>query len=467
MSGGGAPLKLARFALALFCAAAAGCGGGGSSSSGLIPSGRGTPPPTPPPHELRDRIKHVVIVVQENRCFDNLFHGFPGAQSANYGYMHDGTRVRLTPTDLGPNSSDISHIWNDALNDWDGGKMDRYDLNPLKSTHQPAGKYPYQYVDPKYIQPYWSLARQYVLADHMFPTMFGNSFTAHLDLIASTTNLRSDLAEVDTPSAQPWGCDAPAGTRTSTLDGSRHENTGSGPFPCFTQFDTLADLLDAAGVSWAYYAPSVNGGDLGGQIWSGFDAISNVRHGEDWKRNVISPPGKILTDAAAGRLREVSWVIPDARDSDHLGEGEDDGPSWVSSVVNAVGESADWNSTAIVVLWDDWGGLYDSVAPPQLDFRGLGERVPCIIISPYARKGYVSHTVYEFGSVVKFVEEVFELGSLSSLGLGSGYTDARAYSITGVFDFKQKPRGFKPIASSRTRAYFLAEKPSLQPPDDQ
>lgn len=456
---------LLRIAPALALVGAAACGGGGGTSSGFIPSGRGTPPPTPPPHQLRDHIKHVVIIVQENRSFDNLFRGFPGADSTNYGYMHDGTRVQLQPSDLRPKSPDLSHVWVDAINAWDNGKMDGFDLGSL-GPDRPAGKYPYQYVEEKYIEPYWSMARQYVLADHMFPTMFGGSFTAHLDLIASTTDLRSDLAEVDAPTATPWGCDAPGGTRTSTLEPSRQENGGTGPFPCFTQFDTLASLLDPANVSWAYYAPSVTGRDNGGRVWSEFDSISAIRHGRDWARNVISPPSTILNDAASGRLPDVSWVIPDAGDSDHTGEGRDDGPSWVSSVVNAVGESSYWDSTAIVVLWDDWGGWYDNAPPPQLDYRGLGERVPCIIISPYARKSFVSHTDYEFGSIVKFVEEVFALQPLKSLGVGSGYTDSRAYSISNVFDFNQKARAFQPIASTYGRAYFLTEKASQQPPDD-
>jgi phospholipase C len=456
------PLRIAAL-LAIALASACGGGGGSNSSDGFIPTGRGTPPPTPPPHELRKLIKHVVIVVQENRSFDNLFRGFPKAESANYGYMHDGSRVMLQPSDLRPKSADLSHVWLDAIEAWDNGKMDGFDLGSLGPI-RPAGRYPYQYVQEKYIEPYWSMARQYVLADHMFPTMFGGSFTAHLDLIASTTDLRSASAEVDAPTATPWGCDAPPGTRTYTLDQARDEGNG-GPFPCFTQFETLASLLDPANVSWAYYAPSV--GNAGGRVWSEFDAIAAIRHGRDWTRNVISPPSTILSDAASGHLPDVSWVIPTSGDSDHTGEGRDDGPSWVSSVVNAIGKSSYWNSTAIVVLWDDWGGWYDNVPPPQLDYRGLGERVPCIIISPYARKGYVSHTNYEFGSLVKFVEEVFDLPNLASLGTGYGYTDARAYSITDSFDFKQKARTFRPIGATYGPSYFLSEKPSSRPPDDQ
>ncbi|MGA9273996.1 MAG: alkaline phosphatase family protein, partial [Candidatus Cybelea sp.] len=145
------------------------------------------------------------------------------------------------------------------------------------------------------------------------------------------------------------------------------------------------------------------------------------------------------------------------------GEGRDDGPSWVSSVVNAIGKSPYWNSTAIVVLWDDWGGWYDSVAPPQLGFVGLGIRVPCIIISPYAKAGYVSHTQYEFGSVLRLIEETFKLPSLGPAA--GGYTDMRAHSLVDSFDFKQQPRGFKPIPAPYSPAYFLRQPPSGVPPD--
>ena len=136
---------------------------------------------------VREHIKHVVIIVQENRSFDNFFHGFKGADTADYGYMHDGTKVALRPASL--SGQDLSHGWQDALNDWNEGKMDRFDENRLGNGEE-AGRYAYQYVDRRYIEPYWSMAEQYVLADDMFATEFGGSFTAHLDLIAATSNLR-------------------------------------------------------------------------------------------------------------------------------------------------------------------------------------------------------------------------------------------------------------------------------------
>ena len=403
-------------------------------------------------------IKHVVIVVQENRTFDNLFYGFPGAHYATFGNAQ-GTQVRLHPVGLAAPS--ISNAWHDAIYAWDGGKMDRF--NEVQAGGRAPQTYTFSYVKRSEIRPYWTMANRYVLADHMFPTMFGGSFTAHLDLIASTASLTPALSEVDTPLNTPWGCDAPSATRTSLLDTSRNESWGAGPFPCFTQFRTLADTMDAAHVSWKYYAPLVTGRDIGGYLWSEFDAIAAVRNGPDWTRSVISPQTRVLSDARYGKLPSVAWVIPDGADSDHPG-GPSNGPSWVASVVNAIGKSPDWDSTAIVVLWDDWGGWYDDLAPPKMDYRGLGIRVPCIVISPYAKTHYVSHTQYEFGSVVKLVEQVFGLAPLGSES--SGYTDTRANSMLDVFNFRQKPRAFVPIPAEKPASYFLMRAPSHLAPDD-
>jgi phospholipase C len=407
---------------------------------------------------LGKHIKHVVIIVQENRSFDNLFAGWPGADAKTFGYTSDGTRVALRKiTFAGP---DISHGWTDAIAAWDGGKMDGYDRE-LSASGVPAGTYPYAYLDHHLIAPYRTMANRYVLADRMFQTEFGGSFTAHLDLIAATANLTPQTAEVQWPEASIWGCDSPPGTTTSLVNSQRAIDWNGGPFPCFTQFDTMADILDAARVSWRYYAPAVN---QGGNGWSSFDAIARVRKGRDWK-NVISPPAKVLQDVANGDLAGVTWVTPDVLDSDHPGVNSNTGPSWVASVVNAIGESKDWNSTAIVVLWDDWGGWYDDAAPPQLDFVGLGQRVPCIIISPYARPHYVSHTQYEFGSILKFTEEAFGLPAIGPASFG--YTDSRAASLTDSFDFAQPPRAFKRIPAPKSASYFLNRPPSNEAADTQ
>jgi phospholipase C len=171
----------------------------------------------------------------------------------------------------------------------------------------------------------------------------------------------------------------------------------------------------------------------------------------------------VLNDIANGQLPTVSWVIPDHVDSDHPHSlhGQYNGPSWVASVVNAIGTSTYWKTSAIVVVWDDWGGFYDHEPPPLLDQAGgLGFRVPMLIVSPYVAVGTISHTQYEFGSILKFVEATFGLGSL-------GTTDVRANSIGNVFQFKQTPRTFTPIPSQHSRAYFLHRRPSYEPVDTQ
>jgi phospholipase C len=401
-------------------------------------------------------IKHVVIIFQENRSFDNIFSGFPGANAPTHGITKSGVKVPLR--EIGFDTSDICHYWATGIEDWDNGKMDGFEAN-CGPHLLPAGLLTYSYLKRTLVAPYWSMARQYTLADHMFPTMFGPSFTAHLDIIAGTTDLNPGLSIADLPSTYPWGCDAPAGTQTQTVNTARVER-GGGPFPCFTQFRTLADTLDAAHLSWRYYAPPLDGD---GKMWSEFDAIKSVRYSADWTNNVLSPSPRVLKDVAAGQLAAVTWVIPDWAYADHA-TTDDKGPSWVASVVNAIGESKYWDSTAIVVMWDDWGGWYDNVPPPQLDFRGLGIRIPCIIISPYAKRHYVQHTQYEFASVLRFIEDTFGLPQLGTLA--DGYSDARATSIGNSFYFDRTPSAFVPIEAKYPPATFLKMRPSYRLPDD-
>jgi phospholipase C len=140
--------------------------------------------------------------------------------------------------------------------------------------------------------------------------------------------------------------------------------------------------MDAQGVSWRYYAY------LDHSIWSVFDAIRDIRYGSDWTNNIITPPPQFFTDLQNDTLAQVTWITPDRAFSDHSGANATaEGPDWVGDIVNAIGASPYWNSTAIFVTWDDWGGWYDHVAPPQVDVMGLGFRVPLIVISPYAQHG--------------------------------------------------------------------------------
>jgi phospholipase C len=420
-------------------------------------------------------IQHVVIVVQENRSFDNLFATFPGADGTKKGKMEGRGPVKLRARNLVENC-DFGHSYNGFIKDYNGGKMNGFGTEGGgKQCPGQAGLGPYQYVDPSQILPYWDIAQQYVLADQMFQSQGSGSFTGHQDLIRGGTMIDSAQTQslVDYPTGSPWGCDAPPSTTTPLLiwTGTKIVPRRVGPFPCTTKFPgsgssytTMRDLLDAKSVSWKYYVPSVKGS---GALWNAFDVIAPVRNGPEWTTNVISPPTTIFSDITNNQLPAVSWVIPDNTNSDHPGSSQDNGPAWVASIVNAIGTSAYWPSTAIIITWDDWGGFYDHVPPPFFDhWGGLGLRVPMMVVSPYSRMtspskpGYISHTQYEFGSILRFVEDNWNLGQL-------GTTDVRAHSIVDSFDFTQPPRSFQMIPSTRSRTFFEHQRPSNEPIDSE
>jgi phospholipase C len=453
-----------QWAVGAAALALASCGGAGATS-GLPSSQQGAPPA----HKRSSSklIQHIVVVIQENRSFDDLFATYPGADGATSGMMKTSSGGDVSvPLKVEPLTQfcDPGHGYKGFLLSYDGGKMDGFALtgNKCNSDHTE----PYQYVDPKDIVPYWTLAQQYVLGDQMFQTQGSGSFTAHQDLIAGATIINPEKTSslIDYPTAAPWGCDAPPGTKTDLLkyiDSKLELKHDKGPFPCLT-YETLRDLLDAKSVSWKYYSPAVQGNT--GALWNAFDAIKAVRYSSEWGSNVTSNNTQIFTDITSGQLPAVSWIVPDREDSDHPGPGPDYGPSWVASIVNAIGQSEYWNTSAIIVVWDDWGGYYDNDPPPFFDnWGGLGFRVPLLVISPYAptvtgSQSYISHTQYEFGSILKFIEQTFSLGSL-------GTTDARATSIYDCFDFKQQPRQFSTIPSDRSIYFFKHQRPSNRPVD--
>jgi phospholipase C len=411
----------------------------------------------------RSPIRHVVIVIQENRSFNDLFATFPGADGTTIGKaarapacgIEKDRTIKLKVHDLVFHSLGPGHSYQDYVTSRDGGKMDGFDL-----VVTPTGlscRYLYMYTKPSQVKPYWDMAKQYVLAEHMFTTQAGPSFTAHQDLIAGGTVVAPNEALVNLPSAKPWGCDAPKGTKTSLITRDDVFRLGQGPFPCLT-YRTLRDVLDAKHVSWKYYVPPLYRGRLAGDYWDAFDAIKAVRYGSQWKTNISTPQTNIFKDIKKGGLAAVSWLVPDEPDSDHPGTSSDTGPSWVTSVVNAIGQSSEWNSTAIIIVWDDWGGFYDNLNPKQLDYGGLGFRVPAIIVSPYAKRGYIAKTQYEFGSILKYIEDNWGLARI-------GTSDKRATSIIDCFDYLKKPRKFVKISAKYPTAYFLNKPPSYLPVD--
>ncbi len=402
-------------------------------------------------------IQHVIIMLQENRSTDNLFHGLPNADTANSGKNSKGKIIPLTSIPLVSNY-DLGH-GNPAFRaEYDGGKMDGADRVFVSCRQGATGciNPQFKYVQISDVQPYFDMAEQYAFADHMFESGQGSSYPAHQFIISATSapSPTSQLFVAEDPSGFPGanlntGCTAPPQEFVQLIDPLGQEKLVM--YPCFEHL-TLMDLLDKAGLSWLYYTPTPN------QIWTGPNSIYHIRKGQDWN-NVIANPAQILTDIANGQLATVSWVIPNAPASDHPRENNGTGPSWVSSVVNAVGGSSYWESTAIFVSWDDWGGWYDHVAPPIINSFQYGLRVPLVVISPYANPGYVSHVTHDFSSIVKFVETVF---NLPSLGFGDQYSD----DLMDCFNFNQKPRAFRKIAAPLGASYFLNYKTPLSAPDD-
>jgi phospholipase C len=430
---------------------------------------------SPPPSQA---IQHVVVIFQENRTPDNLFQDpilvGRGADIAASGLNSKGKMISLDPQDM-VTDYDIGH-GHPAFNSmYDGGKMDGADLIPVGcaqgAQNCPPPNPQFKSVMPSEVQPYFQLARQYTFGDRMFQTNQGPSFPAHQFIISGTSapSASSNLfASSNLIAGLTAGCIATPGTTVFMVDPSGTQS--SQQYPCF-EHPTLTDLLDAKGISWRYYAPSA------GSIWTGPDAIQHmcqpqtqngqlVCTGAAWN-NVIIPETQVLTDIASRQLPAVSWVIPDGAASDHANATDGSGPSWVASIVNAIGNSSYWSNTAIIITWDDWGGWYDHVPPPQVLANCAqwgcgyvyGFRVPLIVVSPYALAAHISHTPHDFGSILKFIEEKFDLPSL-------GYADAYADDLSDCFDFNQTPLKFQTIPAALSAEHFLNDRRPHTDPDD-
>ncbi|MGA8533476.1 MAG: alkaline phosphatase family protein, partial [Candidatus Tumulicola sp.] len=336
------------------------------------------------------KIQHIVIIIQENRSFDNLFQGFPGADTQSYGYISSGAKVTLKPLGLA-SKWDLEHgsrgffVACDGQGSYPGTdcKMDGFNLEWVRYCGQSGEprcpiKYPeYSYVPQSETKPYFAMATQYVLADKMFASNFDEgSFVAHQYLIAGQAS-----AAVDSPTYSPWGC---VGGRKDTVVTETQQRTyGHRIQACFNNM-TLGDELDTAGISWRFYAINKD------NDWSGYQAIRHIYNGPDWNTNIVAPSTQFFTDVKNGALPEVSWITPSCQNSDHDYCDSNHGPHWVATLVNAIGESQYWKSSAIFVVWDDPGGFYDHVPPKRVDYDGLGFRVPLLVISPYAKQHYVS-----------------------------------------------------------------------------
>ncbi len=449
--------------------------------------------------------QHIIVVVQENRSPDNLFQGLcspPYGSSTSCGAPPTGSQYDIQTSNwldktsatgvtqpvAGPlaNAYDLGHnhagfMANCDLNQSGACIMDGAANNSCGGTC-PARPALY-YVDNStgLIDPYLDLATQYGWANYMFQTNQGPSFPAHQFLFGGTSapSASDDAAgtfagENVIPGKATAGCIALKTTTVQLI--TTLGETGMRIYPCF-EHQTLSDLLDSGSVSWRYYATGAVG------ITNAPNAINHICQpnkpfggtceGTDWVNDVVLKDSQILTDVSACKLAGVSWVIPTGGESDHPNSNKGLGPSWVASIVNAVGNNPKcstgesyWNDTAILVTWDDWGGWYDHEPPtflpaPQGDYQ-YGFRVPFLFVSAYTPTAYVDNNRHDFGSVLRFIEQNFgiEEGALN-------FADERATSdLTTFFNLTQPARVFATIPSPFDGNYFVNDKTPPTEPDD-
>jgi phospholipase C len=364
-------------------------------------------------------IKHIIIIDKENRSFDTMFGLFPGADGATRAELSTGKVVPLGHMPDQP-SLDVGHAGAAAVLAVNNGKMNGFDLLPgaIQSGNDIADSQYHQSDIPNY----WRYAKTFTLDDHFFSTIMGPSFPNHLITIGATSGNTTDNPRGQLVHA--WGCD---GGKQSVVSGILPDGKPFVTRPCF-DFQTFPDLFQRYHVSWKYYAPAQF---ASGYVWSSLDAVRHIRYGPLWKTNVPRDT-TFIKDVRTGHLPQISWLVTNARESDHAPASICLGEDWTVRQINAVMQSQYWKDTAIFLTWDDFGGFYDHVAPPKLDYISLGPRVPTIVISPYARANSIDHTQFEFDSISRFFEQDFNLPSLTD-------RDRKATSMLSSFDFHQKP----------------------------
>jgi phospholipase C len=365
-----------------------GCGGVNHSSP--------SPTPTPTPIKPTAQIKNVIVVVMQNRSFDHLFGTFPGANGIKPGVpgfsQVDAKGVTVTPQLLTATATaDLPHSRNDFLRAWDSGAMDKYAFfnGAISLGH-------YDNTTPG-MQTLWSWAQQFALADNFFPSVMGDAPTNQLYLVAADDN--------DTPGTlQPFF--PPCNTQVKATAG-------------YT-FQHLGGQLAQKGMTWAWYAENLGNCSSYVPQENPFQFFTDA-HASTSVRDL----SKFTSDLASG-LPTVTFVQPGPPHSMHPAPGVPvaGGIDWLDGFLRQVQASTVWNNVAIVVVWDSSGGWWDHVPPPQVDAQGLGARVPMLVISPFAKKNYISHVQMDDVSILKFIQTTFGLAPLNARNqLGSDISD--------------------------------------------
>jgi len=429
----------ATIVLALLATA---CTTAGGKESSPTPPGSGAPSAVtstlPPPVDAASiptkwPIKHVVFVIKENRSFDNLFGVFPGANGATEANDRGTIRPLTDATDQ--RAHDLTHCYNCAVAAIDGGKMDGFNQS------EPDDQYAFTQMRSDQLPNYWHWAKQNVLMDNLFASATGPSFPNHLFSIAAQSGGALDnpvqtfdalKKQQERGLAKSWGCDiAQPGAYVEILD---PEGRLVKVDPCF-DFLTEGDLLRKADIPWAYYAAT---NTQLGYIWSAYSAIDRYRNNPTMWNRYIRPVDDVVRDIEHDRLPPVTWITPRFQLSEHPEYNFCHGENWSTQVIDAIMNGPMWKDTAIFLTWDDYGGFYDHVPPPQVDPFGFGIRVPMLVISPYAKQGFVSHRLGEFSSVLRFIEDNWGLTPLTQ-------RDRQASPMLSAFDFTQQPRPPDPL----------------------
>jgi phospholipase C len=476
-------------------------------------------------------INHVIIIDQENRTIDNLLgsnapanqYYLPGLVFATSGKawtLVNGKKnvfsvqsVSLPlPSTVGSNGSiladdyDPNHshsLWVtacDAPIKTDPSNLCAMDgFNHVSvtcdfgATGCPGPKYPpYAYVQYSDVAPYFQIASQYGYANYMFQTNQGPSYPSHLFTFGGTSQPGLGpqpnwfIAENDLNATGNYGCAADPGTLVQLVNpATQDEKTEI--FPCIKQ-SSLADVFARATpqITWTYYTAGARSLQTSPNSYESLCTVVNgACTGPYWNKGQANgyinlTPSNILTDISKCKLQQVNWVIPLGLESDHAGLTDGSGPSWVASIINAIGNQPKcsngetyWDNTVILVTWDDWGGWYDHVVPPAVSAKApqgassyvYGFRVPLLVVSAYTPAGTVSNVMgLDFGAMLKFIEEIFHVGKIPP----GNFADAYAYDDLGeFFQFSAPPRSFQSITAPLGREVFLdPNRPVIMPDDD-